>query len=105
MADPVSLPLAPAEAAPGAQPRREAEGASREAMRRAARAFEAAFLAEMLKHSGLGEPPQAFGGGIGEQQFAGLMRQAQARHLAEAGGIGLAEHVFEAMVARGAGDG
>jgi Rod binding domain-containing protein len=74
-------------------------------MREAARAFEAAFLAEMLKHSGLGETPEAFGGGVGERQFASLMREAQARHMAEAGGIGLAEQIFESLLAREAADG
>jgi hypothetical protein len=92
---------------PGAalRPSRAAEEAAREAMREAARAFEAAFLAEMLKHAGLGETPDAFGGGVGEDQFASLMREAQARHMAESGGIGIAEQVFEAMIARERGDG
>ena len=61
---------------------------------RAAREFEAAFLAEMLKHAGFGEAPDAFGGGPGEDQFAGFMREAQAREIAAAGGVGIAEYVI-----------
>lgn len=67
-----------------------------------ARALEASFLAEMLKHTGLGESEGAFGGGIGEQQFASFLREEQARLMTQAGGIGLAETVFEALKARGA---
>jgi len=92
---------------PAANPRpvHTAEEASVAAMREAARAFEAAFLAEMLDHAGLGETPEGFGGGAGEAQFAGLLREAQARHMTEAGGIGLAEVVFRAMTERPSGDG
>lgn len=63
----------------------------------AARAYEAAFLTEMLKHSGLGEAPEGFGGGIGEEQFASMMHRAQAEKIVEAGGIGLAEYIVRAL--------
>lgn len=66
----------------------------------AARAFEAAFLAEMLKHTGLGEAPEGFGGGVGEDQFAGFLREAQARQMAQAGGIGIAEYVLRQVADR-----
>lgn len=66
----------------------------------AARNLEANFLAEMLKSSGLGEVSIDFGGGLGEQQFASFLREAQAAEMAKAGGIGLAEALFEAMKAR-----
>ena len=53
------------------------------------------FLAEMLKHAGLGKT-SSFGGGIGEDQFQSFLVSEQARIMAEAGGIGIA-----AMVAGG----
>lgn len=66
-------------------------------LRDKARALEAAFLAEMLSHAGLGAGEGAFDGGIGEQQFASFLRQEQAALLVERGGIGLAEQLFRAM--------
>jgi Rod binding domain-containing protein len=71
-----------------------------EALRTVARDLEAAFLAEMLKHSGLGAGSDAFGGGVGETQFASFLTQEHARLFAERGGIGLAEGIFRALVAR-----
>jgi Rod binding domain-containing protein len=60
--------------------------------------LEATFLAEMLAHSGLGEMEGAFGGGQGEAQFASFLREEQARLIAQNGGMGLAELIFNAMV-------
>jgi flagellar protein FlgJ len=62
-----------------------------------AQELEAAFLAEMLAHSGLGERQGAFGGGEGEAQFTSFLRQEQARLMVEQGGIGLAELIFRTM--------
>ncbi|MDT8857999.1 rod-binding protein [Paracoccaceae bacterium Fryx2] len=62
-----------------------------------ARALEAAFLAEMLGHAGLGAARDGFGGGIGEQQFSSFLREEQARALVARGGIGLAEQLFRAL--------
>lgn len=62
-----------------------------------ARALEAAFLSEMLSHAGLGANSESFGGGIGEEQFASFLRQEQAALMVKRGGIGLAEHLFNAM--------
>ena len=47
---------------------------SQEGLRRISQELEAAFLSEMLKHAGLGETPDAFGGGEGESQFSSLLR-------------------------------
>ncbi|MEL6570023.1 MAG: rod-binding protein [Pseudomonadota bacterium] len=69
-------------------------------LRAAAVQLEATFLAEMLKTAGLGEVPGAFGGGAGEEQFASFLRDTQAQAMAEAGGIGLAEALFEALKVR-----
>ncbi|QYK43370.1 MAG: rod-binding protein [Paracoccaceae bacterium] len=62
--------------------------------------MEAVFLAEMLGHAGLGRSPDAFGGGIGEEQFGSLLRRAQADAIVAAGGIGLAEAIFRSLVTR-----
>ncbi|RMF39642.1 MAG: flagellar biosynthesis protein FlgJ [Alphaproteobacteria bacterium] len=94
MSDPVSAPL-PARPVPRAvSPERRA------ALEQAARDFEASFLAEMLKAAGLGKPRESFGGGAGEDAFASLLVREQARLMAEAGGIGLAEHILNALIAR-----
>lgn len=66
----------------------------------AAKKLEATFLAEMLKSAGFGASRQSFGGGIGEDQFSSFLREAQANEMVEAGGIGLAESLFEAMKVR-----
>ena len=67
------------------------------ALMAAAKKLEATFLAEMLKSAGLGETRQGFGGGAGEDQFSSFLVQAQAEQMVEAGGLGLAEALFEAL--------
>lgn len=62
-----------------------------------AQELEATFLAEMLRHAGLGETESPFSGGIGEEQFASFLRHEQAMAMARSGGIGLAETLFHAM--------
>ncbi len=69
-------------------------------LREAAVQLEATFLSEMLKAAGLGETPDGFGGGEGEEQFASFLRDTQALAMAQSGGIGLAEALFEAMKVR-----
>jgi flagellar protein FlgJ len=66
----------------------------------AAKELEASFIAEMLKSAGLGKPRDSFGGGAGEEQFGSFLREAQAREMVRAGGIGLAERLFEVLKAR-----
>jgi Rod binding domain-containing protein len=68
-----------------------------DALLRKAKELEAGFLAEMLAHGGLGENPDGFGGGIGEDHFASFLRAEQARLMVDRGGIGLAEVLFRAM--------
>lgn len=70
-------------------------------LREAALQLEASFLAEMLRAAKLGQPPEEFGGGIGEEQFSSLLVDTYAQKLVERGGIGLAEHIFEAIKKRG----
>jgi peptidoglycan hydrolase FlgJ len=62
-----------------------------------AKDLEASFLSEMLGYAGLGASEGAFGGGIGEEQFASFLRDAQAKQMVAHGGIGLAEQLFHAM--------
>lgn len=59
--------------------------------------LETAFLSEMLRHAGLGAQDGGFGGGIGEEQFASFLREAQAGSMVRAGGIGLTERLFKAL--------
>jgi len=72
--------------------------ASREnQFREVANAFEAAFLSEMLKAAGLGKSRDAFGGGAGEEAFSSMMVEKQAKLMADQGGIGLSEHIFQSL--------
>ncbi len=66
-------------------------------LREAAQKVEAGFLAEFLKASGFGQTSPAFGGGIGEDQFAPFMRQAQADEIVRSGGVGLAESIYQTL--------
>lgn len=63
--------------------------------------FEQMFLAEMLKDAGLGKT-SSFGGGIGEDQFQSFLVNEQARIMAEAGGIGIASMISDALAAKAA---
>lgn len=64
----------------------------------AAKALERSFVSEMLKSAGLGSNESSFGGGVGEEQFASLLRDAQAEAMVDAGGIGLAESIYDALL-------
>ncbi len=92
--DPSPAAARHADATPALPPAREA------ALRQAAQAFEASFLAEMLKTAGLNRPRASMGGGAGEEAFASLLVGAQAEALAKRGGIGLAEPVYRSLLAR-----
>ena len=85
MADPIARTTQPTAAARDA------------ALRKAAEELEAGFLAEMLKQSGLGKARESMGGGIGEEQFGSFLVQEQAKAMVQAGGIGLAEQLFNAL--------
>lgn len=65
-----------------------------------AQSLEAQFLSEMLKSAGIGRTPEGFGGGAGEDQFASFLREEQAKQMTQAGGIGLAQSLFDAMMAK-----
>lgn len=83
-----------------------------ESLRTAARAFEAAFLAEMFAHAGLaaarsgenGFGGGVGGGGVGEDAFSSFLSRAWAEKVAERGGVGLSERLFQALAQRAADD-
>lgn len=91
MTDPLQIPPGPVVRPPGA---------GIPALRAAAQALEANFLAEMLRSAGLGEVENSLSGGPGEDQFASFHRDALARQMAQAGGIGLTEVILNAMMER-----
>jgi flagellar protein FlgJ len=66
----------------------------------AAQDLEAGFIAEMLKSAGFGESRDSFGGGAGENGFASVLVNAQADLIVKAGGFGLAESIYAALVTR-----
>jgi Rod binding domain-containing protein len=71
--------------------------------RAAAEAFEASFIGEMLKESGINQSSASFGGGAGEEAFSSFLTEQYAAKLVRGGGFGLAEKIFEALRARGGG--
>lgn len=102
MPESILLPLSPGAAGLAASQSvggsDDAARAGREVgLRLAARNFEAVFLAEMLRHAGLGRPPAGFNGGAGEAAFAGTLVEEYARVIATAGGIGLAEQIYRRL--------
>lgn len=72
-----------------------------EKLMEAAKQLEANFLSEMLKSSGVGKSRTHFGGGAGEDQFSGFLVQEYATAMVEAGGIGLSESIYNALLKRG----
>ena len=96
-----TVPIAPMPRSPGAAGGTSLTPRPDEPLRLVAQALEARFLSEMLKSSGLGRTPGAFGGGVGEDQFASFLRDEQAKLLAARGGIGLAETIFRSLAAGG----
>lgn len=68
-------------------------------MMAAAQSLEAQFLSEMLKSAGIGQTPEEFGGGSGKDQFSSFLRDEQAKQMTQAGGIGLAQALFDSMMA------
>lgn len=69
-------------------------------LRDVAEQFEAAFLSEMLKHTGIGKMPEAFNGGPGEAAFSDFLVREYATMISEKGALGLAEHVFQSLAAK-----
>ena len=62
--------------------------------------LEANFIAEMLKSSGVGKARDSFGGGIGEDQFSSFLTHEYAQATVAAGGIGLAESIYQSLITK-----
>lgn len=73
---------------------------SDQAMRVAAEKFEATFLAEMLKHTGLGKMPEGFNGGPGEAAFSDFLVHEYAGSIAKTRSTGLADQIYQALKER-----
>lgn len=95
-----AIPHGLAKPAPGGAVGRPPDSPRDAQLRASAIRFEAAFLAEMLRHSGLGRMPGSFNGGAGEAAFSGTLIQEYAAEIARAGGIGLADSIFAALIDR-----
>ena len=66
----------------------------------AAKLLEISFLEEMLKYSGIGKSPGDFGGGVGEDQFSGLLLRSYAETIVQGGGLGIQESIVRALSSR-----
>ena len=98
MIQPPILPVLPA------QPTTTPAPGDPRALRASAEAFEAVFLAEMLKAAGFGRAREGLGGGgAGEDAFASFFADIHARALVARGGLGLADRIEAALVARSGG--
>lgn len=84
----ISKPIAP--------PALSARGASNEDLKKAAREFEATFIAEMLRHTGLSNAlsQQA---GFGGEAFSSLLIDTYAKQISNNGGFGLAEKIYQQL--------
>lgn len=101
--DPIMRPTGPMPSIATSERPPLAQGSGDAALRQAAQDLEASFLAEMLKAAGVGKSRESFGGGVGEDQFGSFLVRAQADEMVKAGGIGLAESLFEALKERADG--
>jgi Rod binding domain-containing protein len=81
-----------------------AEGANDTRLREVAEEFEAVFIGEMLKHIGLDEAANAFGGefsgGHGEDAFRTFLVREYADAISEKGAFGLADKIYNQLKAR-----
>ena len=95
---PTIAPAAPPHPLPGPDHKPAADA---NPLHEAAKAFEAVFLAEMLSAAGLGEMPEGFGGGAGEDAFASFLTRAYGEKLAASGSFGLADAIVRAATPAG----
>lgn len=66
-------------------------------IRQAAKEFEQSFIAQMLTHSGIAEALTA-GGGKGADAFTGFYIDQLAEKLADEGGFGLADSIYDRLI-------
>lgn len=67
---------------------------------KAAKSFEAVFIAEMMSHAGVSEAGDGGvggGGGFAEQTFRSLLAREWAEDLAQRGGVGLADQIYRSI--------
>ena len=83
---------------PSVAPTPSAETARNAALRETAQEFEAVFIGLMLQQAGLGETRDTFGGGAGEEAFSTMLAEQQGRALAQSGGFGLAEPIYQSLL-------
>lgn len=69
-------------------------------LRSESKRFEAAFLAEMLRYTGLGRMPESFNGGAGEAAFSGSLVQEYANLIAATGTLGISEQIYKSLLER-----
>lgn len=74
-----------------------AETAQTRQIRDTARDFEAMFLGLVVNEMMKDAMPETMNGGVGEEMFTSLMGNAIGARMAEAGGVGIAASVEEAM--------
>jgi len=68
----------------------------REILQKKARDFEAAFIAEMLAHAGF-EKALSGASGFGGETFSRMLVEDYAQTIADAGGFGLAEKIYDQL--------
>jgi Rod binding domain-containing protein len=66
-------------------------------LRHNAEQFEAVFLTEMLKHTGLGAMTANFNGGPGEAAFSDFLTREYAEEIAKSRSTGIADQVFDLL--------
>jgi len=66
-----------------------------------AREFEAVFVAQMLKYSGMGDALSS-NSGFGGDAFSSMLLEQYAGKIVENGGFGLAERIYDQLRERGA---
>ncbi len=74
-------------------------GQTEDEMGKVAREFEAVFISEMMRpmFESLEVDPM-FGGGKGEEIFRGMMIDEYGKGMAQAGGVGLADHIKQQLI-------
>lgn len=73
-----------------------------DAVMQRAKEFESIFVAQMLKHSGF-EKALASESGFGGESYASLLLERYAANIVDKGGFGLAEKIYEQLIAKEAG--
>ncbi|MBY0421779.1 MAG: rod-binding protein [Parvularculaceae bacterium] len=68
-------------------------------IRKAAKDFEATFIAQMLTYAGFGKSVSA-DAGFGGEAFSSLLIEQYARQVADRGGFGLAESIYQQLKAQ-----